>query len=255
MRPGSVAPDCTLFARFAMTNLARIGGSGAFEPEDVSLLHTLFTQKQSPQNEEPETYLFHGGAGQIPELLAGWLRGSMVRIDLNAPVGSIEQDETGVTLRLVEEEIPDGGAPAACYRARYVIVAIPPNQMAKIAYTPQLPAEQLALLQRMPMGKLLKVHAVYNEPFWRTWKEKPEDKPKRLNGIAITDLPTTPFTVDSSAAEWRAGHPDHLHRGGRGGAVRSDPRVPAACGSRGSGPEGPRRSASGRTRPRLARSS
>ena len=29
----------------------------------------LFTQSASPQREGPETELFHGGAGQIPELL------------------------------------------------------------------------------------------------------------------------------------------------------------------------------------------
>ena len=39
----------TEFARFAITNMARIGGSGAFEPEQVSLLHMAFTQAASPQ--------------------------------------------------------------------------------------------------------------------------------------------------------------------------------------------------------------
>jgi L-amino acid dehydrogenase len=182
-------PGLAPFARFAITNWARIGGSGAFEPEQVSLLHALFTQAQSPQNEGPETELFHGGAGQIPELLAGWLRGSMIPIDLESPVRAIAQTETDVTVR----------TDRACYRARYAIVAIPPIRTADIEYDPPLPPDRLALVQRMPMGALFKVHAVYPTAFWRMWQAEGEfGIPIRLNGIAITDLAATPFTVDSS---------------------------------------------------------
>ena len=58
----------TPFARFVLTQQALIGGSGAFEPGEVSLLHTLFTYRQAPQSENPETDLFFGAARQIPGL-------------------------------------------------------------------------------------------------------------------------------------------------------------------------------------------
>ena len=166
----------TPFARFTITNLARIGGSGAFEPDQVSLLHMGFTQAVSPQREAPETDLFSGAAGQIPPLLAQELGD---RIVLRAPVWAIEQDDTGVVLRTPQEE----------YRARFAIVAIPPTLTGGILYDPPLPTQRLQLVQRMPMGSLLKEHAIYPTAFWRD---------EGLSGIAITDLPTTPFTADSS---------------------------------------------------------
>ena len=46
-------------------------------------------------------------------------------------------------------------------------MAIPPPLAARIDYSPQLPALRDQLTQRMPMGTVMKVHAVYPEPFWR----------------------------------------------------------------------------------------
>jgi monoamine oxidase len=45
--------------------------------------------------------------------------------------------------------------------ARRAIVAIPPPLAARIDYSPQLPALRDQLTQRMPMGTVMKVHAVY----------------------------------------------------------------------------------------------
>ncbi len=54
---------------------ARIGGSGGFEPDQVSLLHMAWTQRVGPQSETPEKWLMRGGAGQIPARLAKEARG------------------------------------------------------------------------------------------------------------------------------------------------------------------------------------
>lgn len=173
----------TAFARFAITNWARIGGSGAFEPDQLSLLHAAFTQAVSPQREGPETELFFGAAGQSPDLLAQHLEN---RIVLNAPVWRIEQDGTGVALHDPERR----------YQARHAIVAIPPTLTSGIIFDPPLPTQRLQLVQRMPMGSLLKEHAIYPTAFWRE---------EGLSGIAITDLPTTPFTADSSPPSGKPG--------------------------------------------------
>ncbi len=68
----------TPFARFVLTQQALIGGSGASEPDEVSLLHILFANRQAPQAEGPETDLFYGAAGQIPELIARRIGDSIV---------------------------------------------------------------------------------------------------------------------------------------------------------------------------------
>jgi monoamine oxidase len=167
----------TDFARFCITFMARIGGSGASELDQVSVLHMAFTQAAGPQREEPETDLFYGAAGQIPQLLAREIGEDSIK--LSSPVWAIEQGDAGVVVRT------SGGE----YRARYVVVAIPPTLTGGIVYDPPLPRQRLQLVQRMPMGSLIREYAIYPNAFWR------EDG---LSGIAITDLPTTPFTADSS---------------------------------------------------------
>ena len=52
-------------------------------------------------------------------------------------------------------------------RAKRVVVAVPPALAARIEYDPLLPPARDQLTQRMPMGALMKVEAVYSTPFWR----------------------------------------------------------------------------------------
>lgn len=97
---------------------------------------------------------FRGGAHSIAVKLASSLKGPII---LEAPVRAITQDETGVTLRT------DEGA----FEARHVVMAVPPTLAARIHYNAPLPAKRDGLLQRMPMGSVIKVHIAYDKPFWR----------------------------------------------------------------------------------------
>jgi monoamine oxidase len=171
------------YAQFMVAQLARIGGSGAFDPGDVSALHFAWTQRVAAQAEEPEARMFYGAAGQIPPLLAAQLSN---RIVLDQPVRAIEQGSTGVTVR----------TDSASHRARHVIVAIPTPLTDEIRYAPPLPASRAQLAQRSPMGACIKNHAIYPEAFWRDAAE---------SGIAIGNLPTIEFTVDSSPPSGRPG--------------------------------------------------
>jgi monoamine oxidase len=69
------------------------------------------------------------------------------------------------------------------------VVAIPPPLRQAIHYDPALPPEWSGLLQRSPMGSMVKVLALYPRPFWRE---------EGLNGLGIGNLPTLELTVDSS---------------------------------------------------------
>lgn len=53
------------------------------------------------------------------------------------------------------------------FRAREVIVAVPPPMAARIAHEPPLPSERTALEDGSFMGSVFKAIAVYPEPFWR----------------------------------------------------------------------------------------
>ncbi len=165
-------------ARYPFAWLSRMGGSGGFEPHESSLLHLAWTQAVAPQHETPEAWLVEGGAAQVAERLAGELGEA---VHLKAPVGAIEQSDEGV-------RVSHGGGEVV--RAAAAVVAIPPPLRLGIRFNPALPPEWTGLLQRSPMGSMVKVLALYPRPFWRK---------DGLNGLGVGNLPTLELTVDSSA--------------------------------------------------------
>ncbi|WP_203336762.1 flavin monoamine oxidase family protein [Nocardioides limicola] len=137
------------------------------EARDASLLFTLyyiacFGNETTPgtlergigQDGGAQDARFHGGSQLISLRMADQLDG---RVVLNAPVRRIDQDSTGV---LVHSD-------AGVWSGKRVVVAIPPQLAVKIAWNPGLPVEHETLFQRLPMGTLMKVEAVYPRPFWR----------------------------------------------------------------------------------------
>ncbi|WP_150665862.1 flavin monoamine oxidase family protein [Pandoraea commovens] len=171
------------FARWVPSVQARIGGSGGFEPGEASLLHMAWTQRVGPQSEHPETWLLHGGAGQVPGMLARALQN---RIVLDARVTEIMRTPNGVTVATQGMRV----------HAKAVIVAIPPSLRAGIRFTPELPAVYYGFMQRSPMGAISKVHAVYPTAFWRD---------RKISGTALGNLKTCEFIADSSPPSGRPG--------------------------------------------------
>ena len=80
------------------------------------------------------------------------------RIALNTPVIAVDWDHNGADVRT------DGRG----VRARHVVMAVPPTLASRIRYSPGLPGDRDQLTQRMPMGRVIKINAVYDEPFWRS---------------------------------------------------------------------------------------
>lgn len=184
------------YTRFLPTMQARIGGSGGFEPSEVSLLHMAWTQRVGPQAEAPELWLLHGGAGQIPPMLA---KGLKEHILLSSPVKAIRQSGDGgdgVSVIYGQADSAGGQASDQTLRARAVIVAIPPSLRAKIRFTPELPQKYVAFIRNAPMGSMSKVLAVYEEAFWRA---------DCLSGSVAGNLKTCEFIADSSPPEGRPG--------------------------------------------------
>ena len=52
-------------------------------------------------------------------------------------------------------------------RARFAILALAPNLYTRISFVPALPRLQHQMHQHISMGFVIKVHAVYDRPFWR----------------------------------------------------------------------------------------
>ncbi|MDQ4213115.1 NAD(P)/FAD-dependent oxidoreductase [Microbacterium capsulatum] len=102
-----------------------------------------------------------GGMQSVSEQIAAELGAHVVR--LNAPVRSLHRSAT------------DDGAPGEVLavsdtvqvRARYAVVAVPPNLYARIDHVPELPREKQVAHQHVSMGLVIKAQAAYERPFWR----------------------------------------------------------------------------------------
>ncbi|XP_069492605.1 amine oxidase [flavin-containing]-like [Ambystoma mexicanum] len=132
------------------------------EPHEVSALWFLWYVKQcggttrifSTTNGGQERK-FVGGSSQISERMMDHLQG---RVKLESPVIRIDQSGDTVIVETLNHEI---------YEAKYVISAIPPALLLKIHFDPELPPLRNQLINRVPMGSVIKCMVYYNEPFWR----------------------------------------------------------------------------------------
>ncbi|GAA1767925.1 flavin monoamine oxidase family protein [Agromyces humatus] len=105
-----------------------------------------------------------GGLQQVPLGLAERLG---ERIRLGQPVRTIrwaqsvggQGDAVGHGVVAVTDSLE--------VHADRVILAVPPILISRISYEPPLPRRQHQLHQHLSMGFVIKVHAVYETPFWR----------------------------------------------------------------------------------------
>jgi monoamine oxidase len=137
------------------------------EARDLSLLFVLAYVAAAGNAQHPGTFerLFNVRGGAQESRLVG---GSQLvairvaeklgaRVHRHAAVRRIVQHAHSVVVETDKLHV----------KARRVVVAVPPALAARIEYDPLLPAARDQLTQRMPMGALMKVEAVYAKPFWR----------------------------------------------------------------------------------------
>jgi len=123
-----------------------------------------------------QQWRFQGGSQLVPLKIASDLGKQVV---LTAPVRRIVQSGGGV--QVVSDKVT--------VNARNVIVAVPPTLAGRIDYTPDLPTQRDALMQRVPQGALIKAGAVYDRPWWRD---------KGLNGSSVSTDGLVSATFDDS---------------------------------------------------------
>lgn len=101
-----------------------------------------------------------GGLQQVPILLAERLGDDVL---LDQPVRTLEWGpSTGSGTHSVIAKTDEHTV-----RARFAILAHAPVLYDRISFVPPLPRRQHQLHQHLSMGFVIKVHAVYDRPFWR----------------------------------------------------------------------------------------
>jgi monoamine oxidase len=155
-----------------------VRGTLATEARDVSLLHVLFFLRSTGgmamllgTGGGAQERRFHRGAQEVSIRVAESLGD---RVVLGAPAEVVRHGEAGVVVEAAGRAVAAGRA----------IVAVPPAVAGRIGYRPAMPGWRNQLTQRMPMGTVIKVHALYEEPFWRE---------EGLSGFAVSD--SGPVTV------------------------------------------------------------
>ena len=168
------------------------------QSSDLSALHALFyarsgsgleTLLSTDRGAQQDRVV--GGTWRIGELMADQL-GDRVR--LGAPVRRIEHGAEGsaVTVRTTAGDGTDGEV----FGADRVVVTLPPTLAGRIDYSPALPSWRDQLTQRLPAGSVIKVYAVYDEPFWRA---------DGLNGQVGSDEGPVKVVFDNSPPEGTPG--------------------------------------------------
>ena len=162
----------------------------AAEAGDLSLLHTLFFIRSAGGFAQlietaggAQERRFHQGAQTVSIRLAEALG---ERVVLGAPASVVRHDHGGV---VVEAD----GRTVAAGRA---ILAIPPALAGRLSYRPALPGWRSQLTQRVPMGSVVKVHALYDQPFWRQ---------DGLSGLAVSDNGPVEVVYDNSPEDGSPG--------------------------------------------------
>jgi putrescine oxidase len=103
-----------------------------------------------------------GGMQSVSEAMAAELGDALV---LGAPVRTVEWGEAASGgVRVTADGGPSGRVTVTARRA---ILAVPPTLYSRISDVPALPRRQHQLHQHLSMGLVIKVHAVYDRPFWR----------------------------------------------------------------------------------------
>jgi monoamine oxidase len=155
----------------------------AAEPRDLSLLHVLFYIRAANSFEN----LINTGGGAQDSRVVGGSQEISIRmarrlgdaVVLDAPVRRIEHGRGGVEVRTSH----------GTFTAKRAIIAIPPTLAGRVRYSPELPPKRDQLMQRVPMGTVIKCMAVYDKPFWRD---------AGLSGMATSNTGPVKLTFDNS---------------------------------------------------------
>ena len=193
----------------------------AAEPRDVSLLHVLFYINSAGNETTPGTFdrLINTAGGAQESRFVG---GSQLVAQRTGEAARQARRPRRAGARARADRRPRARRQRQADRHRAPRDRRRParGDAARSASTRVLPGPRAQLLQRFPMGSVVKCMAVYPEPFWRE---------EGLTGQATSDTGPVKITFDNTPPDGVARRPARLHRGRRRRACGPRSRPPSAA--------------------------
>ena len=157
------------------------------EPSEISLLDLLASISgvggdYNTLIGSAQSIRFVGGPQQLSRHLARRLG---QRVQLSRIVRAVQQRKR-VTISHSHGDIV----------ARRAILTLPKPLLGRLTYDPPLAPAHDQILQRQPMGSVVKVNVIYRTPFWRA---------RGLDGQALSDTGPIRLTYDNSPPDGRPG--------------------------------------------------
>lgn len=157
----------------------------------VSFLYVLYYSNRSVSltslisvSQGHQEFRFKQGPAQLCENLAKSIDSN--HLHLLTPVRSIR----------ITDDFVDVETTALHGRYRAVLCAMPPPALKRVLFSPPLPTSRERLLQALPMGRVIKVQAIYERPFWVE---------QGLTGQVMSNQYPLSYTIDNSPADCRRG--------------------------------------------------
>lgn len=151
----------TKAGRFIVEDTVRL--NIAADPHEVSLLFVLYYLKtaggihmiNATEGGAQEMKIV-GGTQQLSLLLADKI--GKENILLNHPVVKIDQTGKNIFVTTIGNNI---------FKCQHVVVSTPLSLQLQISFAPELPPSRTQLIQRVPMGCVMKAFLYYEAPFWK----------------------------------------------------------------------------------------
>ena len=128
------------------------------DPEDLSLLVLIEQLASEEPGAEPEGRI-EGGNDRLPKAMAVELGEAL---HLNTTARAVHDDQTSVSVT-----VERAGGDRTQINADYAILAVPVTTLRAIEITPDLPAEQTKVFERLKYGRVTKSLLQFDRRFWK----------------------------------------------------------------------------------------
>jgi monoamine oxidase len=196
--PGSEHEDAKKWAT------GYVSGFNAADPAQVSVHWLVHSRNADAQIEGDRAFHISGGYQTFIDIMLSELRQQNVEIRLNTVVREIRWRSGSVQLTVASHQ---GGAIFSAPRlsAPRVLITLPLGVLQapdSVHFEPALPDEKLRAMEKLAMGKVVRVTLCFRDRFWQ--RIRPAGESRTLDGMSFL------FSRDEFFPTWWAQMPDRL---------------------------------------------